>query len=460
METIHIQWLLIIASSVILFFLAPRAKTLNDFFRGSKNEQAPSFWMLTSSLVISWIFAKSITVSANLGMSFGIVGGVAYAGYYLSFLVAGLIIYRMRTKGGFQSIHHFLQTRYGKGAILIFSLLIGFRLMNEVWSNTMVIGTYFGEKGSGGYFAAIVVFTLLTMAYTIKGGLRSSLLTDLIQMVLFGVLLVVILGVLIPTQEGGVSAFLESGEWTMATGLNLLFVAFIQIFSYPFHDPVMTDRGFIAEPKKTLKAFVVATVIGSLSIVLFSFVGVYANMNGLSGQAPVEVGKLLGVGMMLMMNFIMITSAASTLDSSFNSFSKLAVIDLKLFAQPSIAIGRWVILGMVVFGTIPIFLGAEILSATTVSGTMVLGLTPVFLFWNKPFPKVSFHLSVGVGFVMGIIYAFGVWPKDWIFFDGKYGDLLSVNIVGVVLCIIVFLLPKLFLTTERARLSSAELNEN
>ena len=81
-EVINWQWLLVIASSLVLIAIAPFAKTSNDFFRGSKNEQAPGFWLLTSSLVISWIFAKSITNAANLGLSFGFVGGVAYAAYY------------------------------------------------------------------------------------------------------------------------------------------------------------------------------------------------------------------------------------------------------------------------------------------------------------------------------------------------------------------------------------------
>ncbi len=289
------QWLLIIVSSVVMFLISPVSKSTKEFFRATdKKEQTPNFWLLTSSLIISWIFAKSITNAANLGLSFGFVGGVAYAGYYLSFLVAGVIIYRMRVKGGFQSLHQFLQSKFGRSAVWVFSVLIAFRLFNEVWSNTMVIGTYFGEKDSTSYFWAILVFTILTVAYTLKGGLRSSLLTDLIQMVLFGVLLFIILGIIIPKTDGNVEAFVTSGEWTMVGGLNLLFVAFLQVFSYPFHDPVLTDRAFIAPPKMTLKSFIVATFVGAACILLFSFVGIYAKMQGMEGQAAVEVSKSIG----------------------------------------------------------------------------------------------------------------------------------------------------------------------
>lgn len=441
------QWLLVIISSVALFLIAPRAKTVNDFFKGSKNEQSPNFWLLTSSLVISWIFAKSITNAANLGLSYGFVGGVAYAAYYLSFLVAGVVIYRMRVKGGFQSLHHFLASKFGKSAVLVFSLLIGFRLFNEVWSNTMVIGTYFGEKNSAPYYWSILVFTGLTVAYTIKGGLRSSLLTDLIQMTLFGVLLFIILGILIPKKGGDISAFVNTGTWS-GGGLNLMLVALLQVFSYPFHDPVLTDRAFIAPPKMTLRSFFLATIIGSICIILFSFVGIYAQLEGMEGQAAVEVSKVLGVGMMLMMNFIMITSAASTLDSTFTSFSKMLIVDLKIAKKVTITKGRLAMIIVAIAGTLPIFLNPTILSATTISGTMVIGLSPVFVCWNVKVPKISFHLAVWSGVALGIILTAGWLPADYVFFDGKYGDLLAVNLVGMVVCFALFFVPLMFGNTK------------
>lgn len=445
MDNIILQWTLLIGASLLIFFVSPRAKSKTDFFRGSKNDQAPGFWMLTSSLVISWLFAKSITNAANLGMNFGMVGGVAYAAYYLSFLVAGIIIYRMRTKGGFASIHHFLESKYGGAAVLIFSFLIGIRLLNEVWSNNLVIGSYFGESGSSPFYISILVFTGLTIAYTLKGGLRSSLLTDLIQMILFGILLFVILGMILPKEGENIGKFINSGEWSLSGGMDLLFVAVIQVFSYPFHDPVLTDRAFISDPKTTLRSFFWATLIGSLCIMLFSFVGIYASFENLEGQAPVEVSKLLGLGMMLAMNFIMVTSAASTLDSAFNSFSKLFVIDHGFFQEREVFFGRWVIVAMAILGTIPVFLGAEILSATTISGTMVLGLSPVFLFWQKDFPQISYYLSIGAGLCFGFLIATDLYPSSWVFFEGTYAKLLSANILGVTSCFVLFFLPVLFL---------------
>lgn len=441
LEPIHLQWGIILLFGLAFFFLAPLSKTTAEFFAAlSKKGKQPNVFMLTSSLVISWIFAKSITNAANLGLSFGFVGSIAYAAYYFSFVVAGIVIYQLRTKGNFTSIHHFLEERFGKTAIIVFSLLIGFRLFNEVWSNTMVIGSYFGEAGSAPYYSAILVFTALTLAYTLKGGLRSSLLTDAIQMVLFGVLLFLILGIIIPKGEQGITDYVASGEWKLGMGVNLLLVALLQSFSYPFHDSVLTDRGFISTPKTTLKSYLWAALIGGICIVLFSFVGIFAQFQGLEGQAAVEVSKILGVAAMLAINFIMITSAASTLDSTFSSFSKLMVMDLKI-GKSTVSNGRLMMAVLTFLGTIPIFFNPEILSATTVSGTMVMGLAPVFLLWKIKAPKTSFHLAVGFGILLGILIATGTFPEALIFSEGKYADLLAANVWGLMGCFGLYFLP-------------------
>lgn len=438
------QWIVLVSFGLVFFIIAPFSKTKNQFFSAvSLKGKQPNTLLLTSSLVISWIFAKSITNAANLGLEFGIVGGIGYGMYYFSFLVAGIVLYQMRVKGKFQSIHHFLTSKYGKYAVLLFSVLIGIRLFNEVWSNSMVIGSYFGKVGSNSYYLSITVFTAITLAYVLKGGLRSSLLTDFIQILFFGFLLILILGVILPTGNEGVSDYLTSGTWQLDQGVNFILVAFLQVFSYPFHDSVMTDRAFISDPKTTLKSFIAAGVIGFVAIVLFSLIGVYGQFNGVVGQAAVEIAKSAGVLIMLAMNFIMITSASSTLDSAFSSFSKLVVEDLELKTKQPVKSGRWMMILIAVAGTLPIFMNPTILSATTISGTMVVGLAPIFIFWRVKASNLSFYLPVIFGIVLGLILASVNYPESLHFSSGKYADLLSANVIGLAGAILLFFIPKL-----------------
>tara|TARA_R100000935_G_scaffold22560_1_gene41498 strand:- start:2762 stop:3688 length:927 start_codon:yes stop_codon:yes gene_type:complete len=303
----------------------------------------------------------------------------------------------------------------------------------------MVIGSYFGDIGTSSYYWAIIAFTVLTLLYALKGGLSSSIFTDVIQMGLFSVLLCIILWSIFSTEDFTVKEAATSGVWSFEMGLNLFFAAIIQSFSYPFHDPVLTDRAFISSPKVTRRSFLWATLFGALCIVLFSVIGVYAKSNGFQGQAAVEVGKAFGIFVLLTINFIMITSAASTLDSTFSSFSKLLSVDLKMGID--LTFGRAAMVAVAILGTLPIFLEAEILSATTVSGTMVIGLTPVFLFWKVKAPKISFHLSVFCGLFFGMLLIFEALPKFLILTDGKYADLLWVNIWGILSCILLYFIP-------------------
>lgn len=436
--TLYWQWAIVIIPSLIFLVTSPLAKTKNAFFKASENNKPPSAFMLTGSLVISWIFAKSITNAANLGLSFGIVGGVAYSVYYLSFVVAAFTIRSLRNKG-FKSFHDFLQSKFGRTSLIIFSLLISFRLFNEIWSNTMVIGSYFGETGSTQFYLSIIVFTVLTLGYVLKGGLSSSIRTDVIQVFFFFILLIIILVTLFSDAEFGVQTIVESGTWSLSTGVNLILVALLQVLSYPFHDPVMTDRGFISDIKTTFRSFLIASAIGVVCIILFSFIGVYAQSKGFSGQAAVAVGKSLGLVIMLIINFIMITSAASTMDSTFSSFAKLIAFDLGL--GKTITAGRLAMIFVAIVGSIPVFLGAEILSATTVSGTMVMGLAPVFLLHKMPAPKLSFYLSIGSGVFFGYLLLTHNLPANFMISNGSHNELLSVNFWGVISCFTFFLIP-------------------
>lgn len=434
------QWMLVIATSVLLIIFSPWAKNAKQFFAANSKGKTPNFGMLTGSLVISWVFAKSIAVASDLGFEHGFTGGLAYASYYASFMVAGVIIYRMRTKGNITSIHSFLNEKFGKRALQLFSVVIAIRLFNEVWSNTMVIGYYFGEYGSVPFYSSVIVFTALTLIYSLKGGLSSSIFSDLIQIALFGILLISILVIFNGQSQSTFGEVVTDGEFSFDNGINLILVGLLHSFSYPFHDPVMTDRGFISKPKTTLWSFVTAGIIGGLLIFSFSLVGIYGRLNGATSSNLTTFGTLFGPVMLLLINFIMIVSASSTLDSSFSSASKLIAVDLKRGA--TLKVGRWAMLIFAIAGSIPLFFDPKILSATTISGIMVIGLTPVFLFWNKPAPKISFFLSVLVGISFGILTALDLIPQQICFTSGPYNNLLWTTIFALVMCFIVYFVPK------------------
>lgn len=453
MHPTWILWGAMLLFGAVLWRISPRVTRADEFFGGRDTDgRDVRMGLLVASVVISWIFAKSITNAANLGRGFGLVGAVAYAGWYLSIPVAGAVIWWIRTRTEARSLPEFLAWRYGRAASLAFLLVVLIRLMNEVWSNTAVVGTYFGASGTTSYLSAALVFTAITLAYSLRGGLRSSILTDLLQMGLGVFLLVFVLALLIP--RSGAGPMLRSGEWTLVGGVDLLLVALVQSLSYPFHDPVLTDRAFLTRPRTMLRGYLLAGLAAAAFIVLFGLVGVHARLAGIAADqdAPLRVAEAFGVAVTAVMTVLMMASAGSTLDSTLSSFAKALVHDLggagspgadravstRIFrwieARDAVALGRRVMMGAVVLGSIPLFTGAAIIKATTVSGTMVLGLAPAFLLFALPWAgRWAFHLGFWPGIAIGVLHVLDRIPSAWTVGEGSYGGLLGANLVGTAL---------------------------
>lgn len=444
-------WAVLAVACGVTWMATPRRVTSPQFFDGRRSDGAlPGLWLVAVSAAITWIFAKSIANAADLSYAFGITGGLGYTLYYLSFIVAGVVIYLLRTRGHYRSLTHFLVDKYGMFCARLFLLTIGFRLFNEVWSNTKVMALFFGAEGSPAYWLATVAVTSFTVSYAWTGGMRASLLTDRIQTILAFVLLGVVLTVLFPglSMKGLPEVPIDLRQ----AGITFCLLALVQILSYPFHDPVLTDRAFLSPPRQMLKSFFLAALISGGFIFLFSFIGLYARVHGLPANPSVSVPAAFGLMMMLIFNGIMLLSGSSTIDSTFTSVAKLAARDWRNDAREPAArhltAGRIAVLVIAVIGNLPLLtvylddkVGPAIIAATTISGTMVMGLAPIFLLsWIKSASRLSFHLAFWPGLVLGVLRTVEVFLKVQVFPEsialgfGKYAVDLGVNVWGLLIC--------------------------
>ena len=439
-------WGFLLAYGGLMYWLSPRSVTVGGFFNGEDSEgRSASPFLLTTSIFISWIFAKSVTNAANLGAEFGLVGGLAYATYWLSIPLCGLVIYRLRRRFAATSLVSFLTSYYGQAAALAFSAAILIRLFNEVWSNTAVVGGYYGDPGSASFIVAALLFTAVTLAYSLRGGLRSSILTDAAQAGIFIIALVCVLGLVLPRHS--VSELTSTSNWALGAGVDLLLVACLQLVSYPFHDPVLTDRGFISQERQMLRAFTLAGVLGFVAILAFSLIGVHADLVGIeaSSNVPAALARSLGVAALLVMTIVMISAAGSTLDSTFSSLARLTGRELPALAgrdlgARSVGLGMCAMVVFALLGNLPMLAGTDILKATTISGTMVMGLAPVFVLHGLVRPTaLGFHLSFWAGLLLGVALTLGWIPPSWAIGDGKYALLLGTNLYGLLLCTALYL---------------------
>lgn len=368
--------------AVVSFAVAPRVTSAHGFFRGwSEAGIAPGVLTLTLSQVTTWIFARSLMNAGILGYFFGIGGALAYTAYYGSFLTGWLIIDHLRFRHGVTNVQSFLGSRFGRLGTTSYNLLVSLRLLSEVFANLLVVGIVFGVTGSGANTAAILAVAAITLVYSMTGGLRASLRTDVLQMLLLLTMLTALFAMMIIHPDFGAGALAASTPELTSPGWILLVVALLQVWSYPLHDPVMMDRGFIADRDTTRSSFLHAFWLSALCILAFGLLGVFA---GLHRQGEEELfatlARLMGTPAMALLGAALIISAASTMDSTFSSTAKLAVIDMKL-ARPTAGNGRAAMLLFSLGGLALVFLGTDdLFAAVAVSATASLFLTPVIAF--------------------------------------------------------------------------------
>jgi hypothetical protein len=128
-------------------------------------------------------------------------------------------------------------------------------------------------------------------------------------------------------------------------------------------------------------------------------------------------------------------------------------------------IGRRALVIIAVAGNLPLLsiyfgdgVGPAIIAATTISGTMVMGLAPIFLLSFLPRAgAASFHLAFWPGLAFGVIKTIEsatgtpIFP-DWINLGGgKYADDLGINVWGLAVCTADYLAGQCFSPADPTR---------
>lgn len=399
----------LVAVAALSVAITPRVRTADGFFRGwAETGTAPGVLTLTLSQVTTWIFARSLLNAGILGYYYGISGALAYTAYYGSFLTGWLIVDRLRFTHGVDNVQSFLSQRFGRWGSGCFNVLVSLRLVSEVFANLLVVGIVFGVAGSGAYVAAILSVAVVTLGYSMTGGLRASLRTDVLQMSILLVLLTGLVGLMLLHPQFELGAIAVSSPDPGGPGWVLLVVAALQVWSYPLHDPVMMDRGFIADRDVTRRSFLHAFWISALCILAFGVLGVFAGLNSRDGEELLStLARLLGGPATLMLGAALVISAASTLDSTFSSASKLVVRDMGL-AGGTARHGRIAMAAFCAFGVLLVFFGTDdLFAAVAVSGTASLFLTPVILFciWgNREVARWALMVTVVVALGGAVLY--------------------------------------------------------
>ena len=400
---------------LVSFLVAPRQASVEGFYNGASQGVAPGLWTLVLSQVTTWIFARSLMNSAILGYYYGMPGTLAYAAYYGSFLTGGYIVGHLRARGA-TSVQDWLREAFGTVGTTTYNLVIALRLLSELFANLLVVGLIFAavmpDVASISTFSIVTVATL-GLAYSAWGGLQAAMRTDVVQMIAFLAVMAVASVFLFASAEFSlVATVMSEGVSGTRPGWILLAVAALQVFSYPVHDPVMMDRGFVADEATTRTSFLHAFWLSVLCIILFGFFGIQAAEVGAGKDLLTSWREIFPPWVFIALMVSLLVSALSTLDSALASAARLSVEEMGL-APRTLWGGRTAMLVfMILGGMLTLWGNATLFDAVAVSGTASMFLTPVIvgaivLRWNVP---VWSYLTA---FFAAIAGAFLYFARGW-----------------------------------------------
>ncbi len=257
----------------------------------------------------TWVGGGFINGTAEYTATLGLVWVQAPWGYALSLIIGGLLFARKMRRFEFQTMLDPLEQRFGKRmtAVLFLPALTG----EIFWTAAILtaLGTTFGTVLGLETTSAIVLSAGIAIAYTALGGLWAVALTDVVQMILLLVGLVLVVPFALGTvggwenawaayqaEMGAAASFLPSREALGSYYWNWWDYALLLMFGgIPWQ--VYFQRVLASKDEQTavrlsiLAGFV--CILAAIPAVLIGVASSVADWQGLGLQAPPDAASTL-----------------------------------------------------------------------------------------------------------------------------------------------------------------------
>lgn len=191
---------LLIYFAVLLFAVTKEKKNQNvlDYFFGGRTLP---FWALSITFIASWWGAGSALSTADLAYSDGL-GAFWYYGVPVLISTFLMIVgAKAIRRVGYLTQGQMMQARYSKAVSYILSIMILIFMTFTAASQMVGIGDFLGTYLGIKYEFAVLLGTAIVLIYSMFGGFRGVVLTDIIQFVLL--LLSALIVFIIAMQNAG-----------------------------------------------------------------------------------------------------------------------------------------------------------------------------------------------------------------------------------------------------------------
>jgi solute:Na+ symporter, SSS family len=432
------DWLVIAAYFIVLYGVVLRHSKTNranptEFFLAGRN----AGWFIVGAS----IFATNIGSEHLVGLAGSGASGAFPAAQFeliaaFALLLLGWLFVPFYLRSGVFTMPEFLERRYSSGVRFYLAAIsiVGY-VLTKISVTIAAGGIVFQALMGIDFWTGAVVVVLATGVYTVIGGMRAVLVSDMFQMfvMIAGSIVVTIAGL---NAVGGwrelrAAAPPEFFDLWRATSdpqfpwTGVLFGAPILAIWYWCTDQYIVQRTLAAKSiGEARRATLFAALLKQLPLFIFVVPGVIAYVLAQRGQLPLAdpdsalptlIGSLLPAGLRGIVVAGLLAALMSSLSSVFNSCATLVTMDVYQRLAPRHSERRLVLVGQLATLLMVLFGLAWIPLMDVVSGQLYVYLQSVQAYISPPIAAV---------FLIGVLWSRANAP-------GALGALFAGLVLGI-----------------------------
>ena len=412
-----VDWVVIGGYFVLVFGVAIWATmrerstrgTSKDYFLAGRNV---GWFLVGGSLFASNIGSEHLVGLAGVGAASGVAVGQFEIIASLMLLLLGWLFVPFYLSSGVFTMPEFLERRYSEATRWYLAVIsvIGY-VLTKISVTIYAGGIVFEAIMGVDFWTGALVVVVITGVYTIFGGLRAVLYTDLLQMFVLigGSVAVTLLGL---NALGGWGAMTETVE-TLKPGFlslwkpmsdpefpwtGIIFGAPILGVWYWCTDQFIVQRVLAARDQDhARRGTVFAGYLKLLPLFIFVIPGVIAyalsqqdrlQLDTPDQALPTLIATLLPIGLRGLVVAGLLAALMSSLSSVFNSTSTLVTLDIYKKLRPEASERRLVLVGQLTTGVLVVFGLLWIPFMRLISGQIYTYLQSVQAYISPPIAAV------------------------------------------------------------------------
>ena len=406
--------------AILGLYYSKKFKGINNYLTANRNI---GLFSLTTSLVASalgaWILfgPASAATWGGIGAVIGYALGTAFPMIFLINL--GKKIRKEFPKGS--SLIEFMRRKFGKSLFKLILLMTIFYMFIFLCAEVTAVAILINYISGTELWITALIVLIATLTYTLYGGLRASIFTDNIQMIVIGVLLVISVSYII-TFAGSEFSFsyvkeknpqLLSGSYIPSYTAGLTF--FIAVAATNLFHQGNWQRVYAAKNQQTLQKSLIISFFIIVPIVFFmGFAGMVSFSIDPSNRPDLGFFTLLLKDQTEMLALIVVTLGLaltiSTVDTLVNAISSLFVVDGKATFNLNkktdyLKLSKYFIIFLSIIAFIVASKGYDVLYLFLLADLFCCAfvLTVFLSFYNNSIDEKKAYTSIIVGLIGGFL---------------------------------------------------------